>query len=171
LFLYLFVKIIPNGLNNVKATYFGGGFVEECELCGRPTINTYVVSVEDVEFKVCASCAQGKKILYSEERAGKQKPKRSNPAKIEYELLENYGNIIKNAREKHKLPLKVIAEMLNVKESFLDRVEKEETAPPQALVEKLEKALSIKLLAEKKPEPKVKAAGKQDKATLGDFVG
>jgi len=131
----------------------------------------YVISVEDVEFSVCASCAQGKKILYSEGKAGEQKPKRSKPAESEYELLENYGDIIKNAREIRKLPLKVVAEMLNIKESFLDRVEKGETAPPQALVEKLEKALSIKLLAEKKLDPKGISMGKRDKATLGDFVG
>lgn len=130
-----------------------------------------MVSVEDVEFTVCASCAQGKKILYSKERASKQTQRSARASETEYELVENYGNVIKNAREARKLPIKVVAEMLNIKESFLDRVEKEETAPTQALVEKLEKALGIKLLAEKKPEPKGASRGKGDKVTMGDFVG
>jgi len=34
-----------------------------------------------------------------------------------YELIDNYGKVIREAREKMQLPLKVLAEMLNEKET------------------------------------------------------
>lgn len=146
--------------------------MEDCELCGRQTAIVYVAQVEDVELRVCPKCAKGKKIISSEghniarrgARAGKNE-KSEEPA-----LIEDYGYTIKEARERLKIPLKVLAEMINEKETFLNRVEAQRTTPPEALVRKLEKALSIKLIEQEKPGESKRPSAKGEKATLGDFI-
>ena len=151
--------------------------MEECELCGRQMSVVYVVSIEGVEFRVCASCAKGKKIVSEpNERkpnsngsySKRQKPESDENGPI---LIDGYGAAIRNAREGLKIPLKVLAEMINEKETFLTRVEEEKTEPPMPLVKKLERALNIKLIsATDKPETKTHSIGQQGSVTLGDYA-
>jgi putative transcription factor len=148
--------------------------MEECELCGRPMDVAYVVMVEDVELRVCAKDAKGKKVLRtSEDERARTKHKTTMPKKEEEQtLVENFGKVIQKARERMQLPIKVLAEMINEKETLLSRVEKEETLPSVTLTKKLEKALGIKLV-EGEPEAKERVSfeNRSDKATLGDFLG
>ncbi len=147
--------------------------MEDCELCGRPTEIVYTALVEDVELRVCPKCAKGKKIISS---GGYGRVKKGGIGRINAEkgddpaLIENYGHVIKEAREKLMIPLKVLAEMINEKETFLNRVEAQRTTPPEALVRKLEKALSIKLIEREKVSESKPAGMKGEKATLGDFI-
>ena len=151
-----------------------GDRMEECELCGKQTDEIYVVSVEDVELRVCSSCAKGKIVVSKPSQQKKQKPfisERKAAAKDdELELIENYGKAISAARNAMKLPIKTLAEMINEKEAFLVRVEAEKTTPPAKLVKKLEKALGIKLYANAKAEPQEHASKKPQTATLSDYL-
>jgi putative transcription factor len=155
-----------------------GGNMEECELCGRQTSDVYVVDVEGVELRACQRCAKGKKIIRTELESVK-KPKQGRPGGMiqrpkrdeDKELVDNYGEVIRNAREKMKLPIKVLAEMINEKEHLLARVEKEETHPTIELTKKLERALGIKLTASDTGESEQKTSGgKAEEATLGEFI-
>ena len=68
-----------------------------------------------------------------------------------------------------KLPMKVLAEMINEKETLLSRVEQQHTLPTLKLAKKLEKALNIKL--EAAPEQRQDAPkSKKSSATLGEFI-
>ena len=147
--------------------------MEDCELCGRQTEIAYVALVEDVELRVCPKCAKGKKIISSEGRGRAQKGATAAKAEKgdEPALIEDYGRTIKEARERLKMPLKVLAEMINEKETFLNRVEAQRTTPPEALVRKLEKTLSIKLIEQEKIGESRRPGIKGEKATLGDFIG
>ncbi|MCL5679847.1 MAG: multiprotein bridging factor aMBF1 [Candidatus Marsarchaeota archaeon] len=150
--------------------------MEECELCGKQTDVAYVVAIEGVEFRVCPRCAHGKKVV-AEPNSGRKQNSYGNYTKKEKrdtddngpELVDNYGRAIKESREKLKMPLKVLAEMINEKETFLARVEEEKTTPPMALVKKLEKALAVNLIAQEKPEAKTHSIGQHGSATLGDY--
>jgi uncharacterized protein (TIGR00270 family) len=151
--------------------------MEECELCGKQTDVAYVVSIEGVEFRVCPRCAQGKKVV-AEPTSGRKQNSYGNYTRKERhlndesgpELIDNYGVVIRESRERLKIPLKVLAEMINEKETFLARVEEEKTEPPMALVKKLEKALSINLIASDKPEAKTHSIGQGGSVTLGDYT-
>lgn len=147
--------------------------MEDCELCGRPTEHVYVVDVEGVELRVCPKCAKGKKVVRDESVPAKApKPGRVQHAQhAELQLVDDYGARIRAGRESMKIPMRVLAEMLNEKETFLSRVEEQKTAPPEALVKKLEKALGIKLLEEPAAEASESARRGKENATLGDFVG
>ncbi|MGD0729195.1 MAG: multiprotein-bridging factor 1 family protein [Candidatus Micrarchaeaceae archaeon] len=147
--------------------------MEECELCGAKMKDVYVVNVDNVELRVCIKCAQGKKIISKvmEQKKGNvlQMPKKD---KNEIpQIVENYGRIIHDARESMKLPMKVLAEMINEKETLLSRVEQQRTMPSVELTKKLEKALSIKLTEESQVQKEnMHSYGNNEEATLGEFV-
>lgn len=147
--------------------------MEECEFCGRSTKNIYVVDVENVELRACASCAKGKHIVRTELEAQPKKPGYQPAKRIreeDYELVEDYASVIRKAREGMKLPVKVLAEMLSEKEHLLTRIEEQKTRPTIALTKKLEKALRIKLTQAPTEEKATARTGKASEATIGDFV-
>ena len=145
--------------------------MEECEICGAKAKDIYIVNVEDVELRVCTKCAKGKKIVSKPvDRAAVRKKTASERKEEELQLVENYGNVIHNAREAMKLPLKVLAEMLNEKETLLLRIERQRTLPSLELTKKIEKALGIRLAEQEKNNENVDLGGGGDRVTLGDFV-
>ncbi len=150
--------------------------MEDCELCGNPVSSVSVVKIEDVELRVCQECAKGKRAIYREEPKRAQKgmaalQKKAAPKNEESEIIEGYGAAIRKAREAMKLPIKVLAEMINEKESLLLRVEQERTKPSVGLAKRLEKALNIKLEQEAdSAESKGHFSGSRKSATLGEFV-
>jgi len=146
--------------------------MEECEICGTRANDIYIVDVEEVELRVCAKCAKGKKIIsrVSEQKAAAQ-ARNVRAAKNEPpQLVENYGRIIQNAREAMKLPLKVLAEMINEKETLLLRVERQRTMPSQELSKKLERALKIRLTESAEAGTERVSVGRADRASLGEFM-
>jgi putative transcription factor len=150
-----------------------GDRMEECELCGKKTDSIYIIDVDGVELGVCASCAKGKKIVRSQSTAPQSVPNRKRSTETrpeEQELVDDYGEKIKSAREKLGLSLPVLAEMLNEKEPHLLRIEQQKTLPPPELVKKLEKFLGIKLTAEVQGSASVPSKSREEKASIGDFV-
>jgi putative transcription factor len=149
--------------------------MEECEICGKKTSDVYIVNVEEVELRVCTKCAQGKKIVSKVLEKGAKQGLQKNyqrERKNDFEqLIEDYGAAVKQARESMKLPIKVLAEMLNEKETFLLRIEEEKAKPSEELRKKLEKALAIRLTEVAGTETEnTGSRGGGDKATLGDFM-
>ena len=143
--------------------------MEECELCGAKAGDIYVINVEDVELRVCTKCAKGKKIVAKAVQKNAPKGFAKENKNEEPQLVENYGSVIHDARESMKLPLKVLAEMINEKETLLLRIEQQRTLPSVALTKKLEKALSIRLAEPEQQNKNVVISAKKE-ATLGDFV-
>ncbi|MGC8669810.1 MAG: multiprotein bridging factor aMBF1 [Candidatus Micrarchaeia archaeon] len=152
--------------------------MEECELCGKKIEHAYVIEVEGVELRVCAECAEGKRIIKApkeEARVSKSNYHHEKIMKIKqeennYELIDNYGKVIREAREKMQLPLKVLAEMLNEKETLLLRIEEQKTLPSSDLLKKIEKALNVNLKIEQKEDGEVNVQNKSSSASLGEFL-
>ena len=147
--------------------------MEDCELCGKPTNEINVVNVEGAELRVCSKCAKGEKVI-KKENGMESRPKgtaqrEAKQVQEEPEIIEGYGRAIREAREGMKLPLKVLAEMLNEKETLLLRIEEEKTQPNDALIKKLEKSLNIALTAKPKAEGSYRGR-KNDNVTIGDFI-
>lgn len=154
--------------------------MEECELCGKPISDiVYTIEVEGVSLRVCSKCAVGKKIIGKEQLDIPKSPKpsyfasdykREQPAEDDIELVDNYGEKIRQALEREKLPLKVLAEMISEQESYLKRVIEDKTTPPQELVGKLEKTLGIKLTMSKRAKIEKVALPKSKASTLEDYI-
>ncbi|MFA6908155.1 MAG: helix-turn-helix domain-containing protein, partial [Candidatus Micrarchaeia archaeon] len=74
-------------------------------------------------------------------------------------------------RKKMGRPLEVLAERINEKHSFLERVEHEKTLPDVKLAHKLERELGIKLLQEVSSGTAADVKDRQGKGmTLGDIL-
>ncbi len=154
--------------------------MEECELCGKPISDTvYTIEVEGINLRVCAKCAAGKKIIRKEQldipKTSKPMPsasvyKREQPAEDDIELVENYGEKIKEALDREKLPLKVLAEMINEQESYLKRIVEDRTIPPQVLVSKIEKTLGITLTISKRAKIEKVSLPKSKASTMEDYL-
>ncbi|MCL5430824.1 MAG: multiprotein bridging factor aMBF1 [Candidatus Marsarchaeota archaeon] len=152
--------------------------MEECELCGSPVSAPYTVLVEGVELRVCAKCAKGKKVMNRPASARSafassrgSAPKQQKVREEDLDVVENYGGIIKKARESMGIPIKVLGEMINEKETLLLRIEEQKTLPSIGLARKLERALNIKLLAQPDVAEGAQAQRGQGSLSIGDFVG
>ncbi|MCL4365561.1 MAG: multiprotein bridging factor aMBF1 [Candidatus Marsarchaeota archaeon] len=145
--------------------------MEECEVCGKGSEDLFLVDIEGAQMAVCGQCSKGKRILqkFSERKETQVAYRTTQSRQDEYEVVEHYGRIIKDARDALDLPAHVLAERINEKESTLVRVEKEDALPDDRLARKLEKALGIRLMTRAEPaEGKHPSHSKNEAITLGD---
>jgi len=162
----------------------------ECELCGRPIVGrAYKIYVEGAELTVCNSCyikVMSRKSQTRAEVVGVRKPaitrtyskpkspirrtsRRTPSLDMEYEVVEDYAQRIRRAREKLGWSLSILAQKVREKESVLRRIEQGRLTPPIDLARRLEKILGIKLLEPTVEEHLPKRIGDKD-LTLGDIV-
>ncbi|MFA5929842.1 MAG: multiprotein bridging factor aMBF1 [Candidatus Micrarchaeia archaeon] len=141
----------------------------ECEICGAEGAG-YIVLVEGAKLNVCQDCSGAGKLLRAPQPARDPDAQPARGRK-EMEVVDGFGGIIAAARKKMGLPLEVLAERINEKHSFLERVEHEKTLPDEKLAHKLEKELGIKLLQEVSSGVAVNVKDGQGKGmTLGDIL-
>jgi len=146
----------------------------DCEVCGRRPAE-YIVLLEGARLGACHGCGRDAKKLYiiREEKGKLEKTIEPLAARdAEEELIDGYGRIIRQAREKANLSRRQLGMKIGEKENYLEAIEQERVKPTLATVKKLEKQLSIRLM-EKEPAATVAAEygnhqGKE--ITLGDFV-
>ncbi|NHJ03426.1 MAG: TIGR00270 family protein [Candidatus Heimdallarchaeota archaeon] len=85
------------------------------------------------------------------------------------DLIDNYGEVIKEARKSKGLSLEDFAQLINEKASLLQKIEKSEFNPPDDLVTKIERKLDISLKEEIAAPVYTGISSKKD-TTLGDVV-
>lgn len=139
-----------------------------CEICGSEEAG-YLILVEGAKLNVCSDCSSSGKLLRSPapvQHGGEAHVRERE----EIEVVEGYGKIMADARKKLGLPLEVLAERINEKVSFLERVEHEKTLPDEKLAHKLQKELGIKLLQGVAVTSGGLIAGAKGGMTLGDIL-
>lgn len=141
----------------------------ECEICGKKADTVYRIMIDSAEMLVCRSCASGKKVLQElSESKPAQATREKKRADSADEVIADYGGEIRKARERMNIPINVLAEMLNEKESTLHRVENGKMLPSIGLTAKLEKELGIKLTSKTDEKANAEMHGKEEPITLGD---
>jgi putative transcription factor len=117
-----------------------------CDICGKAPVRAQIL-LEGARLLACGSCMRGGKILhrFDDEGAPLVRPAASAVETTE-EVVEGFGRIIKGAREKSGLPVAVVAERINEKESYLTALEHERFMPTLEVARKLEKELGVKLI-------------------------
>ena len=157
----------------------------QCETCGKHFIEGKKVKIEGYVSVVCNECARYGQVV-GEVNRGSAEPPRPKPAPkaapapslskvLEEELAvpslkEDYGAIIKAAREKKGLKMEDFAKMLSEPESLIHRIEGGKFEPPDGLAHKIESILRVKLF--EKPSSLLMSGGKHASKdlTLGDVV-
>jgi len=161
-----------------------------CEVCGRKIRGEpKKVIIEGAKMLVCEECAKlGSVYLEPEARVPKASYMPEKRAKTfptismtkreatnlheETELIENFGSLIREVREKLGLTHEDLGRKIGEKVSVLKKVESEKMFPDEKLATKLEHVLKVKLLvqAEKHDLPETVSSPQSPRLTLGEIA-
>lgn len=147
-----------------------------CDICGRGE-PAAVVMIEGARLAACRRCATHGKTIhalanindsFSLPEAPVHRPKFAETE----EIVDGFGAKIKNKREQMGLPLAVIAERINEKESYIDHIEREKLTPTILVARKIEKELGIKIVEKVHAETAqtMQKAASSKEATLAEFL-
>ena len=123
-----------------------------CEICGNQIFNnSQAVTIENTIMNVCSKCSSlGEKITKTNPEPDKKFdnsnlyiPKSDDAA--EFELANDYHNLIRNARQKLNLNQDELARRTNIKLSLLKSIESKKIKPDDRLARKFENVLKITL--------------------------
>jgi len=157
-----------------------------CELCGKETDRLFTVQIESTILKVCKDCSK----FGNQAKAGGKEPanklvienrlqnrERRMKTKDVYEqqeetieLMVDYPKKIKDTREALGWKQEELATKMGEKLSIINKLERGDMRPDDALIHKVEKTLGIKIterVAVMKPE---KAAVAKGGMSLSDFI-
>jgi|TARA_B100002003_G_C14002291_1_gene483818 putative transcription factor len=145
-----------------------------CDMCGKEK-NLIVADIEGTELNVCNDCAKFGKIIRKIEPIRTQKEVKRNQQKEDEEeiierIIENFGKIIKEGREKLNLKQDEFANKINEKASIIHSLESEHHEPNIKLANKIEKFLKIKLIEEETVEETNLNTTKSENLTIGDLI-
>ncbi|VVB58230.1 Uncharacterised protein [Candidatus Anstonella stagnisolia] len=140
----------------------------ECEVCGAEEASM-ISLIEGARLNVCYKCAGLGKVVYQPQQRAREQGS-AHIAKPQFEIVEEYDARIQNALRNMKIGVGVLAERINEKESFVERVASGHAKPDEKLARKLEKELGIKLLEETSEGTNAPTATKSAGITLGDIL-
>jgi len=152
----------------------------QCELCGR-TCDCKAATVDGVLMMLCPDCVIHGEIVQAPKAPSKyQKPIldriKKPPVKDIYkdmnkELVSNWNNLIKKAREKKGITREELGFKIGERTVTIQKIENGDLRPSDKMIEKLEKELGIKLV-ETVSETSTSPVGTRSgsRLTLGDFI-
>jgi putative transcription factor len=154
----------------------------QCELCGKECGEAgKSAAVDGVEMILCPSCMRhGKGISQPSGAPGRiqqsllRRQRRIQPKdvyeKMDKELIDDWGSVIRDAREKKGLSREQLGFSIGERTVTISKIENDELRPSDKVAKKLEKALDINLFEEvKKVTPQKNISAHGSGLTLGDF--
>ncbi len=163
----------------------------QCEVCGRHISGKqFKAIIEGARLVVCSDCAtlgslswEIKPPKWTKPVAKPRKPqmqklkipvKKQSQLEPVLELVEDFGALIRKARETQGLSHEELGRKINEKVSLLKKLESHKMRPDQKLAEKLQRTLKIKLLIppkqEKIPKSFLTTTPQSKSITLGDLI-
>ncbi|MCX8178759.1 MAG: multiprotein bridging factor aMBF1 [Candidatus Aenigmarchaeota archaeon] len=142
-------------------------FIPECCICGKEQKELVRIALEDAIVDVCNSCSTfGQKVnVKPKEPIYAIKDKKDD----DFEIIENFGEVIKKAREKNGIERKDFAAKIKESEKLIRKIESGDIKPDLNLAKKIEKELKIKII-EKAEKDFQKREIKKAELTIGDVV-
>jgi putative transcription factor len=155
----------------------------QCEICGAEIRGKPVcITIDNSELQVCQKCAPyGKPVdkrtpvsrkvspVVRTVIQAEKRPKKDFFDILKDELLDNYVQIIRDAREAKGWSQEDLAENIKEKASLIKKIERSEIVPEDSVRKKLEHALNIKL-TERVDTSGHEASHLKKDTTLGDIV-
>jgi len=161
----------------------------ECEFCGNTIYgDPIVIKVEGALLNVCPSCRQYGKEVEKPRTVGtarvtpsarkrptqkvskaprKFKSKKESPQKS---LVDNYSDLVRNARNKKKLTQMQLAKQTGIAHSLIASIETGKIRPTDSDVKKLERELNISLMEDSEIDPEFFSSGSNKSNTIGDII-
>ncbi len=189
----IIITIIPrarisedSGTKNNTVLADGPGMI--CEMCGKDVPQTREAIVSGARIMVCPSCSKfgemsgtagssrpGAPVSQSvidqrlERRERRMQSKDIYAGTTTIEIVDDYGGVIRRAREARGMDLKTFANEIQEKQGILAKVESNNLVPEDRLIKKIEKALDIKLTEAVQSGGTV-GGGYSNSMTLGNFI-
>ncbi len=138
------------------------------------------MTVEGTILDVCGKCAHygkpqdkwtpvSRKLTPTERVVVTHRPKRDVFDRLEDEIISDYAQAIKKARESQGLTIEELASRMMEKATLIRKIEREELIPEDTIRKKLETTLNIKL-TEKVSSKDQRGSGFIRGTTLGDVA-
>ncbi|HNW38030.1 MAG TPA: multiprotein bridging factor aMBF1 [Methanosarcina vacuolata] len=155
----------------------------QCEICGAEIRGKPIcITIDNSELQVCQKCAPYGKPVDKRTPVSRKvspvvrtvtrtvnRPKKDFFDILKDELLDNYDQIIRDAREAKGWSQEDLAENIKEKVSLIKKIERSEIVPEDSVRKKLEHALDIKL-TERLEESGQEVSHLKKDMTLGDIV-
>jgi putative transcription factor len=155
-----------------------------CEMCGKPLPLVATIEVEGARMRVCQGCQRfGRVVAPPAALAGTTREQISSrlerrqtrmtekpvPLESDEDLVEDFGERVRKAREKRHLSLDDVARAINEKKSLLHKIETEHFFPDLHVTKKLEAALGVRL-REKVEDVHPEKVRPKGGLTIGDLI-
>jgi putative transcription factor len=159
-----------------------------CEVCGRKIMGPpFKVMIEGAKMLVCGECAKLGSVAWEDKTEPRMKkivrrlprpavaPRKQPSLAVDesFELIDDFGAKIRQAREKLGMSHEDLGKKISEKVSVLRKIEIGKMTPNNLLTEKLQHALRIKLMvpvSEPKVPAKALASSRPSAPTLGDIA-
>ena len=155
----------------------------QCELCGAPIVGpSKTIQIEGAELCVCVRCAKhGTEVQQPRRRGAPQKKPgvaasqatRRRPRDVfdlmEGELVDDYADRIRAAREEREWSTLDLAHAIKEREILVKKIEKGDLIPEDDVRKKLEKALNIRLIDSAEDTASTGGPGRVT-MTVGDVI-
>jgi putative transcription factor len=156
-------------------------------MCGKEAPGTRPMLVEGTKLNLCPNCARfgddykgantapGSPVSKSVIEDRLQKRERRMQTRDIYsattlELKEDYGSVVRNAREAKGMDLDEFSKSIFERRGIIARIEANDLVPDDKMITKLEKALNITLRERVQSGGQVEAGGKSENMTLSNFI-
>lgn len=162
-----------------------------CEICGTELKGEpYKTKIDNSTMLTCKECSKYGKVQRKPQPKPKKNAKQNNnynrynnnnnsrpkkvyskPREPDYEIVEDYSKIIRQAREKQKLTQKQLGEKIYERESVITHIEAGKMVPEIKIARKLEKILRVKIIEKLESDvQEFKDVGRYREATIGDIA-
>ena len=143
-----------------------------CEMCGRDVPQTRTVVGEDYRSSTSGGAPVTQSVIEErlEKREKRMKSKDIYAGTTSIELVDDYGGVIRAAREAKGLDQEKFAASILEKKGTIAKIESNSLVPNDKLIKKIEKALGIKLTEAVQSGVTVGPGGAGNKMTLANFI-
>jgi len=157
-----------------------------CEMCGKEVPLTKSVIVMGSKLNVCPNCSKfgedyranqsGTPISSTvieqrlERREKRMQTKDIYAGTATVELIDDFGGVIREAREAKGMDLEAFASSILEKKGTISKIESNSLIPDDKLIKKIEKALGIKLTETVQSGVTVGGGNNSNRMTLGNFI-
>lgn len=158
-----------------------------CEICGKPVIRKKYYRFQGTILILCERCAS---VVHAEEYVlqkfvgVKRETQRAKiaqrksaalkfPEELSFELVSNFGEIIRKARERKKIEREKLARMIGISDSVLGKIESGRLKPDIYTARRIESILKIRILRKIDLDLLESVSGVGEKIqplTLGDIL-
>ena len=158
-----------------------------CEMCGRNVPQTRTAIVEGSRLNVCPACSRfgedykasssgGAPVTQSvieerlEKREKRMRSKDIYAGTTSIELVDDYGGVIRAAREAKGMDVEQFASSILEKKGTISKIESNSLVPDDKIIKKIEKALGIKLTETVQSGVTVGSGDAGNRMTLANFI-